>query len=161
MGEHLHVVGRPYKNLTDVIYLRVKGALIGIPKTMVVDIKGSHMALEHDPERASAGLPLNPGDPKFDRFGTAIFLEERVRVTYREKLRPDPALASLGEHISTTVEGRAIDRSMDALFIALTTENGQKVSDVRGTWPEREILMADVLDIVFLGPRPVDPAEMV
>lgn len=173
LGAPLTVTGRPFKNLADVIWLKVWTHLVGIPKSMVRDIKGVHVDMvEELPTPSGNGEPLNPADPKFQRFDTAILFEERVRVTYREKIRHDPATASLGRYLTTVVEGQASQLDGTWLHIIPTMENGAPVSlandegtAVKRQLPGMEMLKraiprGDILDLVFMGPRQVDPADM-
>lgn len=123
------------------------------------------------PSAPISGTPLLPDDPKFTRFETAVMLEERVRVTYREERRHDPATESLGKWITTLVEGQAMHSNPDQITIIPLMENGREMglAMADGTFVKRQlpgmqmmtrvIARADVLNLEFMGPRPVEPRE--
>lgn len=157
LGERGTLMGLPYANLLDVIYLQIGTAVLqGIPKMMVWNIEGAKM-----PEPIDETEPGEPGilradDPRFERFRTAILLEERVRITYMMMVPSDPALpASINEQgIPSIVEGRAVEEEPGWLHVNLG--GGGTAPDLKQAIPRGE-----VVDIVFLGPRPVKTEEMV
>lgn len=158
-------VGVPHLSLQQVIYLQAAGGLIGIPKGLIRDIVGVTMP---KPTPASAlptgweigeveNLARAPGaleadDPKFERFATAILLEERVRITASQPVT-DPAIESaemVRDGIDTLTEGYA--RLADDYWLHI---GPQAPYDGLMT----AIPRCRVKDIVFMGPREVNVAE--
>jgi len=164
-GEIWTLTGIPWKNLEAVIYLKVGiDTLQGVPKNYVISIEGAHMpAQEAQPVRPPT-LPLD--DPKFTRFQTAILLEERVRIEYLLQVKPDPAIqnSTINEYgLPTITEGRAAGLGPTEVEIFLLTPTGDLArTEADATKLLRSVLPRDkIVDIKFLGPRPVPAEEMV
>lgn len=168
--EILRLTGLPYLNLPDVIYLELSWGLQGIPKAMITDIQGARM-----PPPPPKELPMEQpepfdeptlalDDPKFERFATAVLLEERVRVHYLARVPNDPAMGDNAlTVIPTMTEGRAAAINETWLHLATGIEQADMTDSEREFILQQKFAIPRVAiqNLVFLGPRPVPASEMV
>jgi hypothetical protein len=149
-GSDPHVIsyGVPYLNKDQVIYLkRPNGALICIPKGLVLDITSAEPAMPKE--------PMKPDDPKFTAFHRAAQMRERVRIEYLVFVTNDPALGEqfAKSGLPTTVEGLGLQLTEDDLTIELPIAD--EVDQDTGVGKKRlsQVIKREVvLDITLLGP---------
>ncbi len=128
------VVGIPHIEKEHVIWLRVAASrLVGIPKDFVIDIAGVEL---NNPSLVPVVGRLADDAWQWERFNTAILLEERVRLAWASS---DPDTTE--DDDPTVVEGRALKSDDKYLYIQL----------------ERAALRfprVRIMKLEFLGPRP-------